>query len=65
MFAGKATSLAYRECSTRVGSGLKQKHYNRLERLVRDKHSSLFLPFVIYKEKRVVNTAPGPLQLNF
>jgi hypothetical protein len=29
-------------------------HYSRLEMLVRDKHSSLFGPFVSYKENEVV-----------
>ncbi len=33
-------------------------HFARLERLVREKHSSLLGQFITYEEKSVVNTAP-------
>ncbi len=34
-------------------------HYNKLERLAREKHSSLLDPFVSYEENSTVNTVPG------
>ncbi len=54
MFAGQAGSLPLRagteRCSTRVGTGLTRKHDTRLERLARDKNSSLLGTFVSYEE---------------
>ncbi len=41
-----------------IGSSLTHKHYTRLERFAKDKHSSLFGPFVSYEEKGFVNVAP-------
>jgi len=45
MFVGEANgptlSGASESCFTRVGSGIIHRHYTRLERLARDKHSSL------------------------
>jgi hypothetical protein len=37
--------------STRAGSDLTSKHWTRLERLAREKHSSLLSPFVNYGQK--------------
>ncbi len=56
LFASKAEaylSEAPFMCSTRVGSGLTCKHYARLERLARDKNSSLFRSFVKYDCKKL------------
>ncbi len=44
---------------TQVGSGLTRKHYARLERPNRDKHSSLFDPFVKYDSKKLLTLALG------
>jgi hypothetical protein len=38
--------------------GLAHKHYIRMERLDRDKHSSLLQKFVNYKQKKVYNIGP-------
>jgi hypothetical protein len=43
----------------KLASGLTHKLYTMLQRLVRHKHSSLFCPFVSYKEKVFVNMAPA------
>jgi hypothetical protein len=54
MLAGQAGSLPLgagtERCSTQVGSGLTRNHDTRLERLARDKNSSLFDTFVSYEE---------------
>ncbi len=47
----------------RVGSYRKQ--YTRLERHGRDKHSSLFGPFIRYEQYSFVNTAPGTVCATF
>ncbi len=39
-------------------------HYSRLERLVRDKHSSLLGTFFLRRKLSVVNTAPGAMTLS-
>jgi hypothetical protein len=39
---------------TRVGSSLSRKHQTRLERLGRDKYTSLFRKFVNYGRKKVL-----------
>jgi hypothetical protein len=44
---------------SRVGSGLTLKHYNRLERLARDKHSSFLRKSVNYGCKKFYITGPG------
>ncbi len=44
-------------------TGLTCKHYTRLERPARDKHSTLLEPFVSYKEKSVMNTTTGAKKL--
>jgi hypothetical protein len=41
-----------------VGSGLRGKHYKRLEKLTRDKCSNLFGPFVSY-DGNFFNTVSG------
>ncbi len=55
MFVGKAKSLplsgAPESCFGAVGSSLTHKHTTRLERLARDKHSSLLQTLVIYGRK--------------
>jgi hypothetical protein len=56
MFASKAEAYLSETpflCSTRVGCGLTCKHYARLERLARDKNSSLFRSFVKYGFKKL------------
>jgi hypothetical protein len=54
IFKGKGSSLPYRgdpeKSSTRVGSGNTCKYFTRLERLDRDKCSSLFVCSVSDKE---------------
>jgi hypothetical protein len=45
-------------CFTRLGSGLTYKHHTRLERLARDKHSSLLQKFVNYGHKKVYRIGP-------
>jgi hypothetical protein len=47
------------KCSTpRKVPGLTHKHYTQLERLVRDKHSSLFPTFVNYGYKKFCKVGP-------
>jgi hypothetical protein len=62
MFASKAKSSTKRgeteRGSTWVGSGLAHKHYSRLERLARDKHSSLLRKSVHYGGKKFYSTGP-------
>jgi hypothetical protein len=62
---GKARSLPYSGAPeryfTRVGSGLTHEHWTRLERPVKDKHSSLFQTFVNYVRKKFYNIC---LQVN-
>ncbi len=64
MFVGEARSLPWREAPersfTQVGSGLTRKHYTRLERLAKDKHSSLLQKSVNYGQKSIITLAPGP-----
>ncbi len=51
MFVGKAKSLPKKgapfRCSIWLGSGITHNHYNRLEKVVRDKYSSLLQNSVI------------------
>jgi len=62
MFVGKATgphlSGAPERCFTWVGSGLTRKHYTRLERLVREKHSSFLQKSVNYASKKFYRIGP-------
>ncbi len=62
MFVGKAKAYARVEqlkCTSLVlGPGLSYKHWTRLERLVRDKHSSLLRKFVNYDRKEFYNIGP-------
>jgi hypothetical protein len=65
MFAGEAgdyQSEASFRCST-LGKapGLTNKHKTRLERLARDKHSSLLQKLVKYGQKSFIKLAPGQL----
>ena len=43
-------------CFTRVGSGLTHKHLTRLEKLARDKHSSLLRKLVTYSRKQILDS---------
>jgi hypothetical protein len=57
MFAGK--SRAYpNEAPLRLAPGLTHKHYTRLERLARIKHSSLLRKFVYYDRKKFYKIEP-------
>jgi hypothetical protein len=56
MFVGKAG--AYPRVEHLVGSGLTRKHWTRLERLARDKRSSLLRKFVTYGRKNFYNIGP-------
>jgi hypothetical protein len=55
MFVGKARGLSSsgvpERCLIWVGSGLTGKHYARLERVARDKNSSLLKQFVNHDKK--------------
>ncbi len=46
-------------CFTWIGSDLNHKLQVRLERLARDKHSSLLLTLVNYECKKFFNIGPG------
>jgi hypothetical protein len=60
LFVGKAWSLPYtgvcERCLTRISFDYTRKHYTNLERLARDKHSSLLL--VNHREKKFYKTGP-------
>jgi hypothetical protein len=57
MFTGK--SRAYpNEAPLRLAPGFTHKHCTRLERLARDKHSSLLRKFVNYNCKKFYNIGP-------
>jgi hypothetical protein len=60
MFADKARSLpksgAPERFSAEIGSGPTQNFYTRLQKLAKDKHSSLFRTFVIYGRKKTGST---------
>jgi len=43
-----------------VDSGVTHNHYTRLEKLARDKHSSLLRTFVNYGHKKFYNVEPRP-----
>ncbi len=63
MFAGKARaygSEASFRCST-LGQppGLTHQHYTKLERLAKDKHSSLLQKYVYYGCKKFYSTGPS------
>ncbi len=54
LFKGKHSSLFVEEIfyiDSRVSSGLTHKHYDRAERLARDKHFSLFVENFSVKEE--------------
>ncbi len=63
MFVGEARSLpksgAPEGSFTRVGSGLTRKYWTRVERLARDKHSSVLVTFVNYGRISFTTLAPG------
>ncbi len=46
------SSLVYCEQDQRLPSGLTRKHFTKMERLARDKHSSLFGTFVVNKAEK-------------
>ncbi len=66
MFVGKARSIPYSEAPERyftwtwVDSGLTWKHWTLLEKLVRDKHSSLLRELVNCGQKMFYNIGPRP-----
>ncbi len=62
MFVDKAKSLPWRR-STWLFSDITRKHYTRMERLPRDKHSSLLSPFVSYNLKILKNRPSKCLSL--
>jgi hypothetical protein len=63
LFAGKAKVLlqsgTHESFFTWVGSGLTFKHKTRLERLARDKHSSLLRKSVNYDVKSFIGLGAG------
>jgi hypothetical protein len=59
VFVGKAWSGAPERCFTWVGSGLTRKYWTRLERLAKDKHSSLLQKSINYGCKKFNSTGPG------
>ncbi len=62
MFEGETFSGAHEKCFTGVGSGLPHKHRARLERFIRDKHTSMLQTFVNYNWKRFYNIGPFTLK---
>ncbi len=52
-------------CSIRVGSSLTRTRWTRLERLARNKHSSLLRAFVIYGLKSFVTLGPDDKNSKF
>jgi hypothetical protein len=62
MFGGQVTSLLWsrapERCFTWVSSCLTSKHYTILQRLARDKHSSLLRKFVNCGRKKFYNIGP-------
>ncbi len=56
--SGAYPSGAPEECFTQVSSGFTHKHYDKLEKLSRDKHSSLFTEFVNNGCKKLCNNGP-------
>ncbi len=65
---GEARSLPQSGATERwftwVGSGLTCNHYTRMDRLARDKHSSLLRKFVNYGQKKFYNIGPWPQSLD-
>ncbi len=59
MYAGKAISQVLEMCSSLLGSSLDQEYKNTLERLGRDKHSSLFVRFVSIEENIFITLTAG------
>jgi hypothetical protein len=63
MFAHKVRSLpesgVLKRCFTRVGSSLTHKHYIRLEKPIRDKHSSLLRTLLNYSRKKFITLCPA------
>jgi hypothetical protein len=67
MFVSKVSSLPYNVAPensfTWLGSGLAHKHWTRLEKLVRDKRSSVLQKFVTYVRKKFNYRGPRPNEL--
>ncbi len=65
MFVGKARSVfksvAPEKGFTQVSSCLTHNHYTNLEKLAKDKHSSLFQTFVKYGRKKFYKIGPWGL----
>ncbi len=62
MFVGKARGLpksgSPQRCFNLVGPGLASKHWTRLERLAKDKHSSVLRRSVNYGHNKFYSTGP-------
>jgi hypothetical protein len=56
---GRARSVSSERDFTQVGSGLANKHLTWLEKLARDKHSSLLQKLVNYDRKSFITLGPG------
>ncbi len=63
LFVGEARNIPLsgtpERCFSQLGFGLTCKHLTRLEKLVRDKHSSLLWKSVHYRQKSFIILAPG------
>ncbi len=59
IFVGKARAYLSKSSFRFSTPGLTFKHYTRLERLVRDKHTSLLRTFVNYGRKFFITWTPG------
>ncbi len=57
LVSGKACGDKHR-CFTWVGPGLALKHWTRLEKLARDKHSSLLRKYLNYGRNKFYSTGP-------
>ncbi len=55
---GAYPSGAPEKCFTQVSSGFTHKHYDKLEKLSRDKHTSLLPEFVNNGSKKLCNNGP-------
>ncbi len=63
MFVCKTKRGEPERCFARVGSDLTCKHHNKLERRVRDKHSSLFQKFVNCSCKKLNYIGPNDIEV--
>ena len=54
MFADRPWRLRYKAINTDGHSRPTRRHFSKLEKSARDKHSSLLSPFVSYEENKVL-----------